>query len=138
MHNDTLLHKISSVSDVRAPGIDLAESAAVTASLLCLAHCILIPLAVAALPLLSSALALPESFHIGVLLFAAPTALFALGAGWRQHSRTAPLTLGMSGILLLGLALVFPVHETVLTIIGSLTLVTAHLANWRLRHARHG
>ena len=44
------------MSDIRTSELDLAESAAVTASLLCLAHCLLIPRAIATLPLLSGAL----------------------------------------------------------------------------------
>ena len=123
------------MSGTRAPGIDLAESAAVTASLLCMVHCLALPLAIALLPALAGVLTVPESFHIGILLFAAPMALFALATGWRQHGRAVPLLLGTPGIALLGIALLLPAHETALTVAGSLLLVAGHLRNWSLRHA---
>ncbi|MBB5685638.1 MerC domain-containing protein [Sphingobium boeckii] len=123
------------MSDARTPAIDIAESAAVTASLLCLAHCLLIPLAIAMLPLLSDMLTLPEAFHIGLLIFAAPSALFALSLGWRQHGRAAPLVIGLGGIAALSAALAFPVQEALLTTAGSILLITAHITNWHLRHA---
>jgi len=123
------------MSDARAPGIDLAESAAVTASLLCMVHCLALPLAIAVLPALSEALTIPERFHIGVLLFAAPTAAFALAAGWRQHGRIAPFALGLPGIALLAAGLLYPPHETALTVAGSMLLVAGHLRNWTSRHA---
>ena len=123
------------MSDARAPGIDLAESAAVTASLLCMVHCLALPLAIALLPSLSNVLTVPERFHIGILLFAAPMAAFALLTGWRLHGRIAPLALGLPGIALLGIALLLPAHETLLTVAGSLLLVAGHLRNWTLRHA---
>ena len=124
------------MSDSRAPGIDIAESAAIAASFLCMVHCLALPLAIALLPALSDALAIPERFHIGILLFAAPTAVFALAMGWRQHGRMAPLAWGVTGIALLAAGLLDPAHETALTVAGSILLVVAHLRNWTLRHAR--
>ena len=123
-----------------APGIDWVERAAVGASALCLIHCIGLPLLLAALPALSSLIAIPESFHVWILGFAVPTSALALVAGWRHHRRTYPLLIGAAGLILLAtgaLLLLGGRWETPVTIMGSLCLAAAHIGNWRLRHVHH-
>lgn len=119
---------------------DFLERAAMGASLLCLIHCLALPLVIAALPALSRILNISESFHIWVLLFATPTSGAALFAGRLRHGAFWPITLGFVGLLCLAIgALLFletPV-ETPVTVSGSLLLATAHIGNWRLRHAAH-
>jgi hypothetical protein len=123
-----------------APGIDWIERAAVGASALCLIHCIGLPLLLAALPALSSLLPIPESFHVWVLAFAVPSSALALFAGRHHHRRAYPLTIGATGLILLAtgaLVLLGGPWETPVTILGSLCLACAHVANWRLRHSSH-
>ena len=116
---------------------DWAERLAIGASAACLVHCLALPLALAALPALSSVLSLPESFHVWVLAIAIPTALLALLHGRARHGRGWPLVAGLSGLTLLAIgALVLEGgSETLATVLGSLTLALAHIANWRMRHA---
>ena len=124
----------------RAPAIDWVERAAAGASALCLIHCAGLPLLLAVLPALSSLIALPESFHLWVLVFAVPTSALALVVGRHRHRRAYPLTIGATGLILLATgALLLPggQWETPVTIIGSLCLAYAHVANWRLRHFHH-
>lgn len=124
----------------RAPAIDWVERAAVGASALCLVHCTGLPLLLAALPALSSLVALPESFHVWVLAFAVPTSALALVTGRRHHRRIYPLMIGAAGLVLLaiGALLLLGGHwETPVTIAGSLCLAVAHVGNWRLRHHHH-
>lgn len=112
------------------------ESAAMGASMLCLVHCLALPLILAALPTLSSVLAIPESFHLWVLAFAVPASGAALVAGRARHGAVWPLVLGASGLALLAIgAVVLGARpaETPTTVAGSLLLVGAHLSNWRLR-----
>ena len=119
---------------------DWFERAAMSASLLCLVHCLALPLVIAALPALSQILAIPESFHVWVLGFAVPTSAAALLAGRARHGASWPLVVGMLGLLLLAMgALMFgeTEGETPVTVAGSLALACAHIGNWRMRHARH-
>ncbi len=114
---------------------NMLDRAATGAALLCLVHCLLLPLALAALPTLGTALAVPESFHLGMVLFALPTSLWALASGFAVNRSRVILPLGLAGLalLLLGLCLPAP-HETVASVAGSLLLCAAHVGNWRQRH----
>ena len=124
----------------RAPGIDSIERAAIGATTLCLIHCAGLPLLLAALPVLSSLIHVPESFHIWILALAVPSAALALSSGRRRHRRAYPLLAGLAGLFLLAagaLLLLGGPWETPVTILGSLCLAFAHVANWRLRHRHH-
>lgn len=128
---------------VTASVADWFERAALGASILCLVHCVGLPLLLVALPVLSRLVALPESFHIWVLVFAVPTSGVALFLGLKRHHVWLPLATGVLGILLLFAGvLVFPGGplETRTTVAGSVFLAMAHVMNWRLRHQfhRHG
>ncbi len=128
---------ISPAQDRRASPIDLLDKAALVGSCACLAHCLALPLLIAALPALSSVLTLPESVHLWVLAFAAPAAALALVAGHARHRALGPLLVGVVGLSLLAagaLLLEEGRMETVVTVAGSLALASAHVANWRLRH----
>jgi hypothetical protein len=123
-----------------APGIDWVERAAVGASALCLIHCIGLPLLLAALPALSSLISIPESFHVWILVFAVPSSALALFTGRHRHRRAYPLIIGAIGLILLATGALFLLGgrwETPVTILGSLCLASAHIANWRLRHSSH-
>jgi hypothetical protein len=116
---------------------DWFERAAVGASLLCLVHCLALPLLLAALPALSRFLAIPEGFHVGLLFFAVPASGIALVAGRARHGGTRPLLWGIAGLSFLAiaaLALAETRWETPVTVGGSLILAAAHISNWRLRH----
>ena len=109
---------------------------AVDASALCLVHCLVLPLLIAALPAVAGRLDLGEGFHFGVLAFAVPTSAFALVEGWRRHRAVAPLFAGIAGLVLLAAGLAFEewaAVETGVTVAGSLLLAGAHVANWRGR-----
>lgn len=119
-------------------GVDWVERLAIGASAACLAHCLALPLLLAALPALSRLLAVPESFHVWVLGLAIPAALFALLQGRSRHGDGRPLTQGLTGLALMALG-AFAVGEswaeTPVTVAGSLLLAGAHWRNWRRRHA---
>ena len=119
---------------------DWIERAALSASFLCLVHCLALPFLLAALPVLSGVFALPGDLHVVILAFAIPSSLAALLLGRHGHRAGAPLAIGIMGLSLLTLgALAFGSTrlETPVTVAGSLALAFAHVANWRLRHARH-
>lgn len=144
------------------------------ASTLCMIHCLVFPLLLAALPILqlsaddghpvaastatdASALTLAGSepaascaaccatpadywVHVGLLATVAPLGIVAWGMGYRHHRRTGVLCLGVFGVLLLSSALLFGHHllggrgEQVMTVAGSLCIVSAHL--WNRRQCR--
>lgn len=123
-----------------APVTDWFERAAVGASFLCLVHCAGLPLLLAALPALSSLIALPEDFHVWVLALAVPASGTALFLGIRRHRAWLPLAAGSIGLALLAagaLLLSASPLDTPVTLAGSISLILAHVANWRLRHRRH-
>lgn len=118
--------------------IDWVERAAMSASLLCLVHCLALPFLLAALPALATIIPLSESFHLWVLAFAVPASAIALLSGMTRHGTTWLLAPGTIGLTLLASgAIPFGTTrwETPLTIVGSLILAGTHLLNWRLRHA---
>lgn len=113
----------------------LLDGAAIGASLLCLIHCIGLPILFALLPALAS-IGLPSSewLHLLLLLTAIPVSALALVGGWRAHGRIVPMLLGALGLAGLAAGLAFdsvPGEETALTVAGSLALATAHIGNWR-------
>jgi len=122
---------------------DLIEGIAVGATVACLVHCLALPLVIAALPLLSSALPASAHFHFHViaLTLAIPATAGALFAGYRRHRLAAPLIAGTIGLALLTLGATHwgetPLEMPV-TVLGSLAIAAAHLANWRYRRASHG
>ncbi len=111
------------------------DSAAIGASLLCLIHCIGLPILFALLPALAT-IGLPSSewLHLALLLTAIPISGLALVGGWRAHGAVVPLLLGGVGLAGLAAGLVFGSMrgaETALTVAGSLALAMAHIGNWR-------
>jgi hypothetical protein len=118
-----------------APWLDVVG---ITASLACLAHCLLLPLAIALLPALSTMLSVPEEAHLVAFGLAVPVSGWAMLRGYHRHGIVHPLIFGLVGLSALGLGSLggFPwLVETGCTVAGSLLLTTAHLQNWRLKRA---
>ena len=119
---------------------DLIEGLAIGATIACLVHCLALPLLIAAIPILSTVLPIPEHFHLIALGLAIPATAGALFAGYRRHRLAAPLVAGTVGLTLLALAAIHwgetPLEMPV-TVLGSIAIAVAHLANWRYRRASH-
>ncbi len=110
------------------------DRVAVGTSLLCLLHCIGLPILIALLPALASVLPVGEGVHVVLLLTALPVSGVALVGGYRAHGRIVPVALGTVGLAALagGVALAStPAIETACTVAGSLALAMAHVGNWR-------
>lgn len=104
-------------------------------------HCLALPLLFAVLPALAAAIDPGEWFHAAILLLAIPTSGLALVPGWRGSGALAPLVAGMCGLALLAAGVALsrqPVAEAVASVMGSLLLAGAHIANWRMRRAGAG
>lgn len=120
--------------------VDWLERLAVTASAVCLLHCIALPLLFAALPTLALLFAIPKSFHVWALALAVPTSATALLLGFRDHRSRLPLIVGCTGLGLLAIGALVLLEgrlETPVTIAGGMMLAAAHILNWRRRHGRH-
>lgn len=100
----------------------------------CLVHCLLLPFVLAALPAMSLVVPGSERVHHLLLLLALPATATGLVLGWRHHRRLGSVMTGAIGLALLAVPVILSWHgwwEVVTTVAGSLTIVTAHILNWR-------
>jgi hypothetical protein len=114
------------------------DGVAISASGLCLVHCLALPAASAALPILGVA-ADAEWVHWVFLAVAAPAAALAFREGVDAASwALRGLAVAGVGLLLLG-ALGWPSHawETAMTVAGGGILIGAHVWNFLRRRHRH-
>jgi hypothetical protein len=108
-------------------------------SSLCAIHCLATPLLVLALPVMGEFFE-QEWVHILMALFVVPVGLFAFYSGYQHHKQFRVFSLGVVGLTMVGGASLLP-HEMVeingldvVTIIGSICLITAHIMNRRACH----
>lgn len=107
---------------------------AVTASVLCLIHCLVLPAILVVLPVLATMLAVPESFHAIAFALALPTSALSITSGYRCHGRRWPSVVAGIGLKLLGIgafAIDTEVMERVVSTTGAVLLAVAHVGNWR-------
>ena len=116
---------------VRVPVINW-DAVGVMGSLVCLVHCLLLPLAVVVLPWL--VLFEGEWLHRGLTVALAATALLAFIPSWRVHGRWLPGLFMAGGLAALNSAAFAASEnwETGLTVVGGLFLIAAHGLNHHL------
>jgi hypothetical protein len=103
-------------------------------SLLCMAHCMLLPLVLGAMPAVMTRTLEEAPIHLGVVALAAVISGVSFVPGFRQHRDWRVAGLGAVGLGLLVMAvLVLPegAAETAMTVAGGATLVVAHGLNRR-------
>jgi hypothetical protein len=108
------------------------DGAGVTLSALCVAHCLLAPLAVAALPTLLWIE--DESAHRALALLLVLPAIAAFAGGYRHHRRAGLVALAVVALTaILAAAFAEPPEslEYGLTTVGGLLLIGAHATNRR-------
>lgn len=120
----------------RQPSRSWLDLAAVSASGLCLLHCLALPLIIAALPSLGGAVA-GSGTHWVLLAFALPVSLWVLSRDpWPEG--IVPLALGAAGLSLMTLGVAFyeglPA-ERILTVAGVSLVAAAHIVRWQRRRA---
>ncbi len=119
-----------------SPTREFTDKFAVSLSLLCLAHCLILPITLVLLP--SLAVLESEAFHISMICIVIPTSLYALSVGCKQHKRHLLLGFGIAGITLLILAVVLAettkgaYGEKFLTVVGACLVATGHIYNFWL------
>jgi len=119
--------------------VDIAEGFTIFGALLCLVHCLFLPIVLAWMPLLSRSTNLGINLHLWVVCIAGPVSAWLLISAVRQYKRII-VSVGMSGLALLILALLWPLttqQETLVSVAGSVMLAGAHLGNWWVRHRSH-
>lgn len=121
-----------------------SDKFAMILSSLCVVHCLLTPLLLIAIPSLAGvALLTDESFHHLLLYFVVPVGFVALLIGFMHHHTLWVVCFGLTGLMVLSSPLILEMlglghevlgenGETVVTMIGSLFVVAAHIANLRL------
>jgi len=123
-------------TDLEERRANAVEGAAVSASLLCLLHCLALPLLLLLTPGMVGLFIQSEAFHSVALALVAPSALAAFWLGYRRHRRRHPAWLGVAGVVCLVVALLPDQTESAeawMTTAGSLLLLLGHVINWRLR-----
>ena len=101
-------------------------------SLLCLVHCLALPLLAASLPAAALLMAHSTATHLALLAVALPLGLVVLWRGRRQAGPW-PLWLGGAGFALMAAAIALPALDQPLTIAGVALVMGGHLLNWRRR-----
>ena len=117
---------------------EYSDKTAISLSLVCLAHCLLVP---TLLVVFSGYVTLSynnELIHYLLLLLAIPVSLYALVRGMRNHSKFSFFVIGLIGII----ALVFAITigtvlwgefgEKLFTSIGASIIGFAHYKNYKL------
>ena len=110
----------------------------IVGSLLCVVHCAVTPLVIGYLSAAGLGVLGDEIVHRILAVFLICIALLAFVPGYRNHRNSLVIAVGVAGLGLLvstGFVLEHFISsglEIGLTITGSLLLVGAHTANWRL------
>lgn len=112
----------------------------ISASLLCLIHCLFTPVIVLFLPFLGEFF--PHKwFHRIIFAIVLPVAVWALYNGYLVHRLKRVLIIGAIGVIFLISAMVFAQEETrteyTLMIIAGICLAAAHLTNLRACRLGH-
>lgn len=102
---------------------------------LCALHCVATVMLVSGLGIGGHFLLAPEIHEVGLVL-AVIVAALAIGWGVLRHRRLAPFAVALSGLLLMGAAILVGhgTQEAILTVLGVALVSVGHLLN--LRSAR--
>ncbi len=104
-------------------------------------HCLLTPVLLIAVPVLSTSMLVDEQFHLVLLAFVLPVSLVALFLGCRRHKDGVVVLLGGLGLVSLAVVALLG-HDTLgefgersATVVSGVILAAGHLRNYRLcRH----
>ena len=115
-----------------------SDRLAMSLSFACILHCLFMPAFIITSVTFTSIQFSDELLHFSILFLAIPISLYALLSGKRNHNNNLIFIIGVSGLTVLFLALFsegnfygFPL-ETLLTIIGSSIVISAHYKNYQI------
>ena len=122
--------KIQKISDKTAVGL----------SLLCVVHCLFLPIILILIPSLSGVFAFnDELFHTWLLYAVVPISLIAMLMGYLHHRSQRVFLIGALGLTILiltafwGHEFLGKYGEVVLTVLGSSIIAYSHIRNYQLR-----
>lgn len=123
---------------MQEPQVEFLDRVGISASILCVLHCLATPFLVMSLPLLGHWVN-NFWFHIAMAIFIFPVAIVALFNGYKIHKRAYILALGGIGLGFIGAGLLTQNHHHhhgpnqsfLFTALGGAFLVSAHLLNLR-------
>ena len=114
------------------------DKIAISFSVVCALHCLLLPIAVIFLPSISATFLGTENFHKILLYFVIPSSIIALSLGCKMHGKYEVYSYGFFGIGALLFASFFghdylgEVGEISLTLIGAGIVSLGHYKNQKL------
>ena len=114
------------------------DKIAISFSVVCALHCLLLPIAVIFLPSISATFFGTEDFHKTLLYFVIPSSIIALSLGCKMHGKYEVYSYGVFGISVLIFASFFghdylgEVGEIFLTLIGAGIVSLGHYKNQKL------
>jgi len=114
------------------------DRVAISVSVLCMLHCLLTPLLLIAIPVMSSTILAQELFHKLLVTLVLPVSVFALFIGCRRHRDRKVLILGSLGLFFLVMVALFghellgEAGEKIATVISGLILAIGHFRNYSL------
>ena len=119
----------------------IMDRVAISASALCMLHCLVTPLLLVAIPIISSTIVADELFHKILVVFVMPVSFIALFIGCHRHRDRLVLVIGSLGLVSL-VSIAFVGHdlfgefgEKVGTVISGMILMLGHIRNYYLcRH----
>jgi hypothetical protein len=112
-----------------------SDKFAMSFSAICMMHCLFAP---SLIVVSYSSLALTmesELIHKAILLLTIPVSIFAISLGYKNHSNNSIIYTGIAGLTILISALLIGESigenaELILTILGSLMVITCHYRNY--------
>ena len=114
------------------------DKAAISLSLVCAVHCLLLPIALVMLPALAASMVGDQRFHQWMLVAVLPTSLFALTLGCQRHRNITVMAMGVPGLAMLTLAALVGHEwlgdsgEKIAMLLGASLIVLGHLRNHAL------
>jgi len=114
------------------------DKAAISLSLTCALHCLMVPLLVTLFPTTMLLGLQNERIHLFLLALIVPISVFSLTLGCRQHRNLSVVASGVAGVGILFFSALLSHEigghtlETVGTVVGSGIVAISHILNFRL------
>ena len=112
------------------------DKIAISLSVLCVLHCLTVPLLVVLLPSITVLALDREAFHLWMVIAVIPISLYALTLGCKKHKKPSILFFGLFGLAFLISAVFFgesqlgEAGEKIITVIGSTLIAFSHFKNF--------
>ena len=116
----------------------VTDKLAISLSMVCAVHCLLLPVLLVAVPSLVASQLNSEAFHLWMVAAVVPSSIYALTLGCRKHKHYRLIALGGVGLVLLVLAValgeeqITELGEKLLTLVGASFVAMGHWLNYRL------